>query len=279
VRVHIVGPIAWDSVVETHEDFNAEMIMRPDLKHGRPGGQGLNVACALKSAGIDVILHGYVGHDEHGIALRNYMNSQGLSDEFVSIKPVSTAHVLVMIDKMGERKMTGLQKSHVKEVTIDLTSVQATDLVLWPVWFSEFQNNLDVITSVGARTAVGLRALNDVQAKAELLITSDIEEITDLAISKYSRAYISKGSGGGSLYTKREKQDIGVPMVEVIDTTGAGDAFMAGVIWGEIQDLKPLDTLHIATLWGSYATEIRSSIPPTFTQLKSRFTNYYELFQ
>jgi pseudouridine kinase len=118
-----------------------------------------------------------------------------------------------------------------------------------------------------------------VQAKADLLITSDIEEITDLAISKYSRAYISKGSGGGSLYTKREKQDIGVPMVEVIDTTGAGDAFMAGVIWGEIQDLKPLDTLHIATLWGSYATEIRSSIPPTFTQLKSRFTNYSELFQ
>lgn len=276
--VHIVGPIAWDSVVEASEEFAPESAIHSKLKEGRPGGQGLNVACALKSAGIDVVLHGYVGDDDYGIALRKYMNSIELSDEFVSTKPVATAHVLVMIDKFGERKMTGLQKSYVKELSLDAASVHPTDMVLWPVWFSDFRNNLESIKNVGARTAVGLRAVTDEQSKAELLITSDVEVVTEKAISNYSRAYISSGSQGASLYDKRDKQDINAPKVEVIDTTGAGDAFMSGVIWGEIQDLEPIDTLRIATLWGSYATEMKSSVPPTFSQLKSRFPHHCELF-
>ena len=276
--IHIVGPIAWDSIIETHENQSSESIIHAKLKNGRPGGQGLNVACALKSAGLDVVLHGYVGDDDHGVALKNYMNSMEIDMKFVSTKPVATAHVLVMIDNNGERSMTGLQKSYAKEVKIDAASVCNSDFVIWPVWFSAFREDLELIKNIGARAAIGLRGVTDEQAKAEILITSDIEEITERALANYSRAYISSGSQGGLFYSNRDEWRIGAPRVDVVDTTGAGDAFMSGVIWGEIQGRKPLETLKIAILWGSYATEMKSSVPPTFSQLKSRFPAYSELF-
>jgi pseudouridine kinase len=59
--------------------------------------------------------------------------------------------------------------------------------------------------------------------------------------------------------------------VEVKDTTGAGDAFIAGYLAGIAHGLSATHTLEVAAKWAATSVQFHSSIPPAFEVVKAQW--------
>ena len=59
--------------------------------------------------------------------------------------------------------------------------------------------------------------------------------------------------------------------VEVKDTTGAGDAFIAGYLAGIAHALTPTQSMEIAAKWAASAVQFHSSVPPAFDVVKEQW--------
>lgn len=55
------------------------------------------------------------------------------------------------------------------------------------------------------------------------------------------------------------------------DTTGAGDAFIAGFLAGIAHELNPTQALEIAAQWAASSVQFNSSIPPGFELVKAQW--------
>jgi sugar/nucleoside kinase (ribokinase family) len=67
-------------------------------------------------------------------------------------------------------------------------------------------------------------------------------------------AVISRGENGATAITARERWDLPAERVVAIDTTGAGDAFTAGVAYGMALRWPWPKTLRLANAMGGLAT-------------------------
>lgn len=78
---------------------------------------------------------------------------------------------------------------------------------------------------------------------------------SDLEKNGVSQIWIKKGSRGCSLVSPEQRFEISGASVEVLDTTGAGDAFNAAVIWGYMNGLSLLETGIYANVFAGLSTE------------------------
>src|SRR5690606_587729 len=72
---------------------------------------------------------------------------------------------------------------------------------------------------------------------------------------------LTRGADGAVLFSREARVEIEAPKVSVVDTTGAGDAFMAGLIYSlkqhEVRSRENLKAVSTAVLQavGQYASE------------------------
>jgi sugar/nucleoside kinase (ribokinase family) len=82
---------------------------------------------------------------------------------------------------------------------------------------------------------------------------------SDLALESLSHQVpivaVKLGSRGASLVADQRIVRVGVPPVEVVDTTGAGDTFDAGFIYGYLRGWSLEDILRFAAICGSLSTQ------------------------
>ena len=72
---------------------------------------------------------------------------------------------------------------------------------------------------------------------------------------------VTDGDKGAIVYSAQEQQHVPAVYAEVVDTTGAGDAYAAGVIHGLCHKMPITDAMHEGALWASFAVATQSSIP------------------
>jgi len=92
---------------------------------------------------------------------------------------------------------------------------------------------------------------NDVEARS-MFETEDL----DAAITELGRlceiAVITRGAEGSSIVTNGERVDVpGVPVEKVVDTTGAGDTFAAGFLYGLTHGFAPYEAASLAAACAS----------------------------
>ena len=131
--------------------------------------------------------------------------------------------------------------------------------------------------------------------KSEILIgnsyeISQIKKKTDLEekkIIEYVKAIIiTKGSEGSELIYKNNENEIlreNIPIAtlenkaEVVDTTGAGDGYRAGLLTGLTLDMTLLDSCRLGSIIGSFVVETAGAQTQKFNleRVKKRFFNTY----
>jgi sugar/nucleoside kinase (ribokinase family) len=76
-------------------------------------------------------------------------------------------------------------------------------------------------------------------------------------LSKYCEVAVMKmGINGSFVRRGNEEYEVGIVEVNTIDTTGAGDLYAAGFIYGLCKDL-PLDRCgHVGAICSAYVTEV-----------------------
>ncbi len=114
-------------------------------------------------------------------------------------------------------------------------------------------------------TALSAGALKRSINGAEVLIGNDYEislimkkigwTMSDI-IGKVEILIITKGGDGSEIYNKKEKLKIkAVKLKKVVDPTGAGDAYRAGLIKGMIDELSLEEIGRLASVVASFAVE------------------------
>jgi fructokinase len=233
-----------------------------------PGGAPMNVAVAIKRLGGNVSVMTQVGSDPFGLFLREILKKENIDTTYVyETKEYKTSLAFVSLDEHGERdfvfyrdpsadQMLTINKDIISSIGYDMLHFGSVGLADYPLKVSTdllidhaLDNNKIISFDVNVRHMlfkdrdIYKRLILDYIQKAHVIKVSEEELIFltgilnfDLAIqslwSKHHKLMlVSKGSEGVSAYTKEDVYHQKAYKVEVVDTTGAGDALMGGFLY------------------------------------------------
>jgi ribokinase len=197
-----------------------------------PGGKGANQAVAAAEAGAKVAMVGRVGDDAAGAAYVERMKHLGIDVRGLQVTPATpSGHALIAVSAEGENTIVVIPGANGQVGLADLGPLDA--LGPGDVLLTQLELPLDVIAQ-GVRTAHGRGArvvLNiapyaslpaEVLALADPVVANE-HEAKQLAADGADPASLLVTLGGDG--ARWGELTAATPKVEVVDTTGAGDAF------------------------------------------------------
>jgi sugar/nucleoside kinase (ribokinase family)/ADP-ribosylglycohydrolase len=257
--VWIVGPVAWDSV-RYHDGLTIE----------RPGGTGANVAIALASTGTAVNFVSYLGDDELSHTLDEHLKSSEIATRYTPVIPGPVSHVAIPVDEQGERTIVVIADDKLDQVSISGLPIKADDIVAFVIWRNNFLKDLEIAHNAGAITVVGSAALTDHQVlRADYLIGSRDDFSGDYsieqALTRFTYVVVTSGAEGATFYSAQGSIFQPAEEAEVVDTTGAGDAFLSALLHYLVIN-KSIDAkaMALAARWSALTVSSQGSIPPRF---------------
>ncbi len=238
-----------------------------------PAGVGLNISLAFNKLGDEVTLCSFTGEDCAGDLIRNYLEANGISSDYVLNRNKSTAQSVVLYDKEGRRNIIcdladNQQLSYDEDVFIN--ALEDCDVAcMCNINYSA--KLLDVAKNKGVTIATDVHCLSDIhdEYNARFLHQADIvflsnenfigkeQEFVTSLVSVYnpSVVVVGMGSKGALLYEHKEKAFTYVPAVytrDIVNTVGAGDSLFASFVHFYSKSGQALDSLQKAVFFASY---------------------------
>lgn len=261
-RVAAVGIASWDRLVavDRYPAPGEQALARAEATG--PGGTTMNTAVALARLGVLVDAVAAVGDDDEGRAVRSALVAAGVDDRWLSARSGErTDGATIVVSRVPlERTIYWHQGAHlVRGDTLDVAGIFGQDLVVLDVADVPLRRFLlDLPAHTLPRTRIlgplGYLASPDLPDALELALRHDVvvgnerELLTvtgtwtlgDATTALRSRmrgatlraAVVSRGAAGCRVVTADDGWQIPAFAVSVVDPTGAGDAFAAGVAYG-----------------------------------------------
>ena len=243
------------------------------------GGSGANSMIGISQLGGRSAFSGKIGRDEHGKLYREKLEALGVCDCLAEGEG-ATGSSLILVSEDGARTMNtylGMSQELMNQ-DIDRDVIQSSKYLYLTgyLWDTESQkkavlNALDEAKKREVKVALSLSDpfcvtrhkedfINLLKGYASMVFCNQEEaftlldtEITQQAVETLSdwteTAALTIGAYGALISHQGDTCYIDPLPVRVEDTTGAGDAFAAGFLYGMTHDLSPLDSGRIgATL-------------------------------
>jgi len=264
-RVIVVGSINVDLVtrVERHPR-PGETVRGSDLVR-MAGGKGANQAVAASAAGAAVLLVGRVGSDESGSAYVTRLLGLGVDVANVRVQRHGvTGHALITVDEAGENSIVVIAGANAS-VTVDdlgvLSSVGAGDVLLL-----QLEIPLEVVSAAarrastrGARVVLNLAPYAalppDVVALADPLVVNEQEALMLADSEAMPASLVVTFGAAGAAWDGEQLTGPVVGESDVIDTTGAGDAFCGSLCAALARGAGRRDALQAALVAGGEAVK------------------------
>ncbi len=275
----------------------------------KPGGSAANTAVALARLGISSGFIGRVGSDYWGRFLVEDLRREGVDTSYIQFDDVHGTGTMVIIVVGNERTIIGYRGAnrylewkpelgsyvlsarvlHVSGYTLLEDPQRATVLKL--LQFLRSSRGVAVVTldtgyvisAIGIHELVKLtRGFVDYvltnkgelsRALSELGLGTEVSDVVELLKMWCVRALVAKaGPEGAYLYTVNGKYLHSPAIdVEVVDTTGAGDAFNAGFIYGVIRGFSLEEACQLGNAVAAYKICGRGArYLPTMEQLLTK---------
>lgn len=222
----------------------------------RPGGSAANAACWLASLGSPVLFAGRVGNDPAGRDAVAALHAAGVRTR-VSVDPVlPTGACIVLIGPDGERTMIPSAGANAALVPDDFAGLLGAEDHLHLSGYSLLNEGsrpaalaaLEQARTVGASISVDAASaapIRTVGAAALLgwlpagtLLIANADELAALTerndpaelVGRSLTVVVKDGPDGARIADERGVRRIATTPVPVVDSTGAGDAFAAGLL-------------------------------------------------
>jgi len=248
-----------------------------------PGGAGGNTAAWLAAHAVDVSLLARIGNDQAGVTARGALESAGVRCVFSVDDVLPTGVVVVLVDASGERTMFSDRGANTafraEGVSLDDAANAVEAQGLPHLHLSGY-----VLLDAGSRAA-GLAALAEARVRGwttsvdpqtaelvaevgateflgwlggvDLLLPNEVEAEAlggpDAILAAVEQVVVTYGADGARWFTTEGDVRAAAPSVHCIDSTGAGDAFNAGLLASWLTDGDPARALHAAVAAGSAA--------------------------
>lgn len=234
-----------------------------------PGGKGANQAVAAARLGGDVRFVGRVGDDEAGRMLLEAFLDAGVDARFVTVDPdVPTGVAVITVDRAGENAIV-VNPGANAAITTEQIAMAVGVVAAARVTLLQLEVPLDVVHRA-AEMSRGTVILNpaparplpdDLLAAVDLLVPNrhELERLTGSPDPASARALrvpttiVTLGGAGAAIVTATEITEVPAPAVDVVDTTGAGDAFV-GALGAALDRGVPLGSaVRRAVVAGAFA--------------------------
>ncbi len=252
------------------------------------GGAASNVAVFLAYWKIDVALSGnYLGNDFYGLEMMKFLQRhRNLDISHIEIKPgLASPYCRIIVRPDGDRSILFYNAQfmemaiphpdmfkNVKIVSLDLNGPLRVDA-------ADMARKLNCTTVVGdvMRLDHPILPFCNVITNSAALIRHQYPETNLL---KHARSL--HHASGSAIITTDGKKPVHVitqegeefwvkpPEVQVVDTTGAGDALKAGIIYGLLKDWSWQETVVWGTAAGAANIQRQgaASMPPTIQEIE-----------
>jgi ribokinase len=272
-RVVVVGDVMVDVVARLGSPIARGSDAPAQISLGG-GGSAANVAAWLAAAGVSSTLVGRVGDDQRGREARAALIAAGVDAQLTTDPQLPTGTCIVIVEPEGERTMLpdagandalaaadldgdllaaaghlhvagyallregsrpaalsaiALARDHGMAVSVD----PASAALLSPAF-------------LGRASGAGLLLPNAEEARA--LTGEDAPELAARRLSEVFAEVVVKLGEAGALWTdgRLVRRSPAEPVQGVTDTTGAGDAFAAGLIAARAHGAQPAEALAAA---------------------------------
>jgi ribokinase len=290
--VVIVGSLNADLFVEVAAlPRPGETVRGSDLTV-RPGGKGANQAAAAGLLGAAVTMVGAVGTDDYGRLLLAAAESAGVRTARIRTLDVATGTAMITVDGAGENTIIISAGANDRLSADDARAGIGAGTAVVGLCLEIPADTVAAAVlrarEVGATVVLNLspyrRVDREVLAGVDLLLVNEVEleqlvgtfdellgALGRLAEAGVGRAVVTLGDAGAAILDAAAgtSQRVASPTVEVLDTTGCGDAFAGALISRLAAGDEVADAVATAVRVGAYAATGKGAQPsyPTAQQL------------
>ncbi|NIH88162.1 PfkB family carbohydrate kinase [Amycolatopsis granulosa] len=280
MKVVVVGDAGLD-VVARHEGpivHGGDSRSRVRLASG---GAGANTAAWLAASGVDTTLIARIGDDAGGRLVRAELESSGVSCAFAVDEVAPTCCVVVLVDGSGQRSMLPDRGANARFSPADVSPAAlagAGHLHLSGYVLLDPSSRPAGLAALAAAKEAGLTTSVDPQAAAlitdaqafladvrgtDLLMpnTAELLALTGSADPAAAKALldvvgavvVTSGLDGATWVSAEGAVSVPAEEAECVDSTGAGDAFDAGVLAAWLAGESTVDALRAGVRLGARA--------------------------
>ena len=226
------------------------------------GGSAPNTIITLAQLGISAALSGKIGRDEFGDRYEKQLNAHGVRSYFTR-EDGYTGSSIILVSPDSERTMNTSLENNQKYCKADIQedAIREADYLYFTgyMWDTDNQKKA-LLKAISIAEDAGTKIVFDaadpfavkrssgefcrliekhfdiVLANAEearlMFGNDDLEYCSEKLASICDIAVVKNGAAGSVVKSGKESYDIPVYRVEAVDTTGAGDIYAAGFLYG-----------------------------------------------
>ena len=247
-------------------------VLKTDPIRLMTGGLACNAGIAMARLGMKAAILAYVGQDEWGEMIRRHLEAERVDCQRLLRHPTAgTSTSVVLVDPGGERSFahtfgaSNLLDRPAMLANLDLFAASRMMLVGYysqmPALEADLADVLEAVRATGCRTAMDtggsggtMQPLDRILPHLDVYVPSRDEAAHQTGQSDPRRIIETlRGGGGapgllgvklgaeGALLSPAAGEFVAVPCLpppgEIVDTTGAGDSFLAGLLTGLLRGL------------------------------------------
>ncbi len=260
MNIVVVGSINTDMVTETIKFPKVGETIVGNNFSVLFGGKGANQAICASRLGAEVSFIGCVGADGNGFAAIENLKSNNVNTKYIKkIKdiPTGVAQITIADHDNSIIIVKGANNEVTKEVIDDsLSLIETADLVLLQleIPLETIEYVVDICNQKGITTvlnpAPAANLSKELIAKVTYITPNELEckeifkEDYEQLLKKYpNKLIVTKGSKGVDFYDGENIINIKAHVVDVVDTTGAGDSFNGALSVGIVNNMDLLDAI------------------------------------
>ena len=288
-NVTIIGPAIVDILAGPIDKtlFTLGSIPMDEIKMSF-GGNAYNEACVLSRFGVDVDLISKVGNDEAGNRVVQKIRSLGISTEHVKVEnELSTSINIVLFDSQGERRFLTNPKSSqrvLSEKDISDAVADFASIVCFSCMFisplldipsmerlfrkiKETKQRVLIVDMTKAKNGETIQDLKPLLPYVDYLLPNE-EEINMLGSGSVEESakellhlgagciIVKRGKNGCTVFTRENTISVTAFHTDcAVATTGAGDSFAAGFIYGLLNGNTLIECAQFANATASCCVE------------------------
>ena len=295
-RMYLVHQERQQKLIEELQSGQHEVI-------SAPGGSAANTMSGLALIGSNVAYTGKLGQDELGQLYEKLLANEGVTTRF-GFGEGSSGSSLILVGGDGSRTMNTFlgmcQELHPSDIDAELMQQARYLYIEGYLWDTEIQQDavsqaIGLAKKHGTKVALSLSdpfcaqrhqeafhrlVREDVdllfcnQEEAFALLNTEIsQEALEYLAAQVETVAFTMGARGALVCEQREMFYIDPRRVNVVDTTGAGDAFAAGFLYGLTHEKSIFESGVLAT---AMAAEVIQHMGPRLDRtIKEKMQSFF----
>ena len=255
-KILVIGSLNMDHIVHVpHMVKQGETILVEDDLRFVPGGKGANQAYAIGKLGGDVCMLGKVGKDEAGKSMLQNLSEVAVDTSKIELSDASTGTAWICVNEEGDNSIVVIPGAN-KQVDIpyiekNLSEIQKSELLILQLEIpvetvcfaakeAKQRGKLVILDPAPAKAGLPAELFSYVDIlkpnETELAILTGMDASTKVEdmVKELRKLYkgtlvVSMGEKGVLIDDGERSSRLPARKTTVVDTTAAGDSFVAGM--------------------------------------------------